>query len=116
MRRQPFGTDPFVVRDVDLRRWRAGFPEAVAIADLQRRRPATCVGVVERIRLVPHKALEVMIADGSGRLVGSWSGRTRLPGVELGGGLRLTGTVSVGADDLPRMLNPAWELVAEPYT
>jgi hypothetical protein len=106
--------DPYVARDIELRRWRSGFGDAAAIADLQRRHPATCVGVVERIRLLPGKGLEVMITDGSGRLVGAFTGRTRLPGVELGGGLKLTGTVATGTGDVARMLNPGWEVVAEP--
>jgi hypothetical protein len=107
--------DPVAARDTDLRRWRAAFVDATPIADLQPRQPGTCVGVVHAIRLVPRRSLEVTIEDGSGRLIAVWPGRTRLPGLELGGALRLSGTVRRDDDGVRRMLNPAWTPVAEPY-
>ncbi len=107
--------DPAVARDVDLRRWREGFPHATAIADLVDRQPGTCVGVVTAIRLLPSKGVEVAVEDGSGRLVAGFTGRTRLRGVELGAGLQLTGTVSVDPDGPRRMLNPALSPVRGPY-
>jgi hypothetical protein len=106
--------DPTAVRDTDLRRWRVAFTDATSIADLQPRQPGTCVGVVHAIRLVPRRSLEVTIEDGSGRLIAAWPGRTRLPGLELGGALRLTGTMRE-EDGVRRMLNPEWTPVSEPY-
>lgn len=107
--------DPAVARDNELRRWRAGFADATPIADLAHRQPGTCVGVVHAIRLVPGRSLEVTVEDGTGDLSAVWPGRTRLPGLELGGALRLSGTVSEDADGRRRMLNPAFTPVAEPY-
>jgi hypothetical protein len=107
--------DPTAVRDSDLRQWRSTFPDATPIAELARRHPGTCVGVVHAIRLVPRRSLEVTIEDGSGRLVAVWPGRTRLPGLELGAALRLTGTMSEDEEGVRRMLNPAWTPVSEPY-
>jgi hypothetical protein len=108
--------EPFVARDIDLRRWRAGFPDATAIADVRPRQATTVLGVVQRIRLAPGQGIEVTVEDGSGRLTGAWTGQTRLPGIELGGGLRLTGTVATAPGELPRMVNPSWQLVSEPYS
>lgn len=107
--------DPAVARDVDLRRWREGFGDVPAIADLPDRQAVACVGVVSAIRLLPRKGLEVVVEDGSGRLVASFSGRTSLRGVELGGGVRLSGTVSSDADGLRRLRNPAVSPVRGPY-
>lgn len=107
--------DPAVARDADLRRWRAAFGDTTPIADLAARQPGTCVGVVTRIRLVPDKALEVAISDGTGTLVATWQGRAQLPGVRLGSGLRLSGTVAEDPDGTRRMRNPAWAAVSGAY-
>ena len=107
--------DPIDSRDADLRVWREQFPDTVAIRNLQRRQVQVCAGVVSKIRLVPGRQLEVTIEDGTGRLTATFTGRSTLPGLELGGGLRLTGTVANGSDDEPEMLNPSWTPVAEPY-
>jgi hypothetical protein len=102
-------------RQADLLKWRQQFTDVTPIAELEPRREGTCVGVVHAIRLVPGRSIEVTIEDGSGRLTATWTGRTRLPGLELGGGLRLTGTTVV-EDGQRRMRNPSWSLVVEPYT
>ncbi|HWB72253.1 MAG TPA: hypothetical protein VG452_08540 [Egibacteraceae bacterium] len=107
--------DPVEARAQDLRRWRDQFHDATPIAELRSRHTGTCVGVVRKIRLVPGRTLEVMVEDGTGRLTATWTGRSSLPGVELGGGLRLTGTVAEMADGNRRVLNPDWMPVAEPY-
>ncbi len=112
----PTVADPrFAARDSDLRRWRSEYPEATPIADVTARQPATVVGVVIRVRLVPRKRVEVDIEDGTGRLSATWTGRTRLPGVQLGAGLRLSGTVAAEPGGPARMRNPEYALVAEPY-
>jgi hypothetical protein len=106
--------DPSVDRDADLQVWREQFPDTIAIRDLHVRHQQTCVGVVAKIRLVPGKQLEVTIEDGSGQLTAIFSGRSQLAGVELGGGLQVSGTVADEEGEL-RMRNPAWHPVAEPY-
>ncbi len=107
--------DPSVTRDADLRVWREQFADATPIGAIQPRRRQTCVGVVEKIRLDPGRQLEVTVDDGSGRLTAVFTGRSNLPGLELGAGLRLTGTVAAENGYTPQMLNPGWTLVAEPY-
>ncbi|MDP8970666.1 MAG: hypothetical protein M3N52_09285 [Actinomycetota bacterium] len=107
--------DPIDARAEDLRRWREQFSDAIPIAQLRPRHPGTCVGVVYKIRLVPGRGLEVAVEDGTGRVTAVWTGRTHLPGVELGGGLQLTGTVAEDADGRRSILNPDWVPVAEPY-
>jgi hypothetical protein len=107
--------DAAVARDVELRRWRSASADATAIADLVDRQPATCMGVVAAIRLIPGRSIEATIEDGSGRLIATWVGRRSLRGLELGGALRLEGTVSFDEDGTPRMRNPARTPVAEPY-
>lgn len=109
-------TDPAQeLRAADLRRWRAEFVDAKATDALQPRQREVVVGVVHRVRLNPGRGIEVTIEDGSGRLTASWTGRTRLPGVRLGAGLRLVGTVAQDRDGNLRMRNPEYGLVADPY-
>ncbi|HVM20596.1 MAG TPA: hypothetical protein VM307_11605 [Egibacteraceae bacterium] len=107
--------DPLTVRDEDLRVWREQFADAVPIRHLKPRERGTCVGVVRKIRLDPGRQLAVMVEDGSGRLTAVFTGRSNLPGLELGGGMRLTGTMALDADGEPTMRNPGWAPVAEPY-
>ncbi len=102
-------------RAEDLRRWRAEFSSTVPIDSVTPRQKAVVVGVVSKIRLVPGRGFDVTIEDGTGRLVASWTGRSRLPGVDLGAGLRLDGTVASDPDGTLRMRNPEYALVAEPY-
>jgi hypothetical protein len=101
-------------RNEDLTRWRQQFNDVTPIEELRPRHQGTCVGVVYKIRLVPGRSIDVAIEDGTGRLTATWTGRTALPGVELGGGLKLTGTVAISDDDR-LMRNPEWSLVVEPY-
>jgi hypothetical protein len=108
--------DAAVSRDIELRRWRSGFSGVTAIADLADRQSDVCIGVVAAIRLVPRRSIEVAVEDGSGRLVAVFHGRTALPGVELGGGVRLRGTVSIDPDGTRRMRSPAMTPVREPYS
>lgn len=106
---------PEVARDIDLRAWRAAFPEATPIADLQPRTQGTVVGVVRRLMTDPSGRLEVTVEDGSGSLTAVFTGRTSLPGLEFGGALRLAGTVAVEGHGERLMRNPAWEHVTAPY-
>jgi hypothetical protein len=106
---------PTGTRSDDLRRWRSQFPDAVAIRDLRPRHSAVCVGVVHAVRLVPGRQLEITIEDDTGRLTALFVGRSRLPGLEMGSGLRFVGTLSVDNQGRRTMRNPDWALVAEPY-
>ncbi|MDP9405411.1 MAG: OB-fold nucleic acid binding domain-containing protein [Actinomycetota bacterium] len=108
-------TDPFALRDADLRTWRGQFGDAAPIHELRPRHEATCVGVVHKIRLVPNRRLEVTVEDGSGRVTAVFTGRSNLPGLELGAGLRLSGTVAEDGDGGLVMRNPTWASVSEPY-
>ena len=109
----PFDTD--AIRNADLRLWREQFADAIEIGDLRPRERQTCVGVVEKIRLDPGRQLEVSIEDGSGTITAIFTGKSNLPGLELGAALRLTGTVLANGNGEMQMRNPAWGGVAEPY-
>jgi hypothetical protein len=112
---KPMATSaPLEDRAADLRLWRDQFTDATPIQQLRPRQRATCVGVVLKIRLDPGQRLAVTVEDGSGKLTALFTGRPNLPGLELGGGLRLTGTVAV-EDGALQMRNPAWASVEEPY-
>jgi hypothetical protein len=114
-RSRPVRGDPYAARVDDLRRWQAGYAEAVPIADAPVRSRCTCVGVVHAIRLVPGRSLEVTVTDGTGRLMALWPGRSRLAGLELGGAMRLTGTVGRRPDGVLVVRSPEWALVPGPY-
>lgn len=108
--------DPDATRDEDLRLWRMQYTDATPIAGLAPRERQTCVGVVEKIRLDPGRQLEVTVEDGTGKLTAVFTGRSNLPGLELGAALRLTGTVLAGSGVAEvQMRNPSWTGVTEPY-
>ena len=106
--------DPSVTRDADLRVWREQFNDATPIGQLRLRQRETCVGVVEKIRLDPGRQLALTLEDGSGRMTAVFSGRSNLPGLELGAAFRLTGTVGSNGDGV-EMRNPTFAPVTEPY-
>lgn len=111
----PAHIDPaMAARAADLRRWRAQFTDAVPIDEAPLRQSTVCVGVVRALRLVPGRQLEVTVEDGHGRMTAVFSGRNRLPGLEMGSGLRLEGTLREEGSRR-EMRNPEWSLVAEPY-
>lgn len=102
-------------RTQDLCHWREQFADCRPIGEAQPRQRCVCVGVVRIVRLVPGKELDVTIEDGSGRLTATFTGRSRLPGLEMGSGLRVVGTVVQDGHGRRTMRNPDWSLVAEPY-
>ncbi len=108
--------DPTVSREEDLRTWRSQYTDAVPIGEARPRHKTTCVGVVHKIRLVPGRQLEVTIEDGTGRLTGVFTGRSNLAGLELGAGIRMTGTVADAGEAGLQVRNPTWASVSEPYT
>jgi hypothetical protein len=97
-----------------LREFCAGHPEAVPIGQVEARALVTVVGEVASVRVVPEAGatwLEVTISDGRDRLVAMWTGRRRLPGVEPGRRLILSGRASAtGAGRRMLMMNPTYEL------
>ena len=106
--------DHLANRAADLQLWREQFNDATPINRLRARQREICVGVVLKIRLDPGRKLAVTVDDGTGKLTAVFTGRSNLPGLELGAGLRLTGTVGE-TDGERHMLNPGWTPVAEPY-
>ncbi len=108
-------TAPAVVDDPGLGAWRAGFDDVTPIAGLVARREHTTVGVVDRMRVTPGRALTVRLVDGSGALEVVWTGRQTLPGLTLGTALRVTALVVEERPGHPTMRNPVWAPVAEPF-
>lgn len=106
--------DP-VDADADLRRWADRFPDAVPIGALVPRREQAVVGVVTGLRLLPGRWLTVVLRDGSGEVEATWTGRSSLPGVDLGGALRCAATVAEEPDGRRVLRSPAWRPVAGPF-
>lgn len=103
------------LRRAELRRWARRFPDATPIADLVPRRTGTCVGVVHKIRLEPDGGLQITVDDGTGRIAAAWTGRPRIEGLELGGGVWLEGTVLEDERGVRVLRHPNWWPIAEPY-
>lgn len=95
-------------------RWCRLFDGCTRIQDLEGRKHATALGVIQRLRFVPGESMEAIISDGTGRLKAVWTGRDEIPGLELGRGLRLEGTVCADGST-PVMRNPTWCVVKDPY-
>jgi hypothetical protein len=51
------------------------------------------------------------VGDSTGQLTAVFYGRAQITGVEPGTRIRLHGTVGIGADGHPAMINPAYELL-----
>lgn len=106
------GTTAAVRRQLDS--WCSLFEGCTRIEDLQPREHATTLGVIERLRVVPGESVEAVVTDGTARLRATWSTRDDMPGLELGRGLRLEGTVCADSGTAT-MRNPTWCLVRDPY-
>jgi hypothetical protein len=91
--------------------------EVEGVEEIVRCSPRTrtrVVGVVESIKLVPAPfghTLEVQIFDGTDRLVGVWLGTRSIPGIDLGSSLILEGVLGKFGPDIPKVINPAYELL-----
>ena len=59
-----------------------------------------------------NTVLACEVGDSTGQLTAFFYGRTQITGVEPGIRIRLHGTVGIGADGHPAMINPAYELLA----
>lgn len=55
--------------------------------------------------------LEIQVYDGTDEVTAVWLGRRKIPGIDLGSGLILEGTIGRFRDDRLKMINPAYELL-----
>lgn len=72
----------------------------------------TVRGMVRSMTLRPKStvpALEIELYDGSGSVRVVWLGRRRIPGIEPGRGMVVTGRLTCNTD-LPTIFNPRYEL------
>jgi len=102
------------VDELDSTRLQKGYgSEGVArIAEAPLREPITLSGEVKETRVVPRAdvpSLEVTIGDGTGRAIVIFTGRRKLPGLKLGGGLRVEGVGRLERNRLT-LLNPSYTL------
>ena len=68
---------------------------------------------VKRISLVPgdsYDSLEALLTDGTGEVLGVWTGRRSIPGMGLGTRMVVRGVLTKAAV-ARRMVNPAYEFV-----
>ena len=83
------------------------------IADAPTRVPVLLAGEVQEIQVVPRAgsaSLEVTFSDGSGRAAAVFTGRRRIPGLDLGRRVVIEG---VGRTERGRLVlvNPAYTIV-----
>jgi RecG-like helicase len=82
-------------------------------------RPRTHVkvaGKVQSIKLVPNgstSTLEMRVYDGTDEIVAVWFGRRKIPGVVLGSGIVLEGTLTRMRGHAWQIINPAYQLVTD---
>jgi hypothetical protein len=110
---------PEETRADNLRDWTATIRGAVPIAELKPRERAKVAGVIQNIRIDPREgsgSIEATIIDGTGQMVARWLGRDRMPGIGLGMGLLIEGMCGVGDEGELVILNPEYDLVADPET
>lgn len=87
-------------------------PGTDPIGSLLQPGPATVQGRLRtaEVRPVQHNnVLAFEVADSTGELTAVFYGRTQIMGVEPGRQVRLHGTVGIGRDGHPAMINPACE-------
>jgi hypothetical protein len=110
-------TTPVDVLDREqLREFCTARPGVEPIGGLEPRVPATVVGEIVAVRIVPKRDgspwLEATITDGSGKLVALWTGRRRIAGIKAGQRLVLTGRPSPSGPGGRLMIyNPLYELL-----
>jgi hypothetical protein len=98
----------------ETRKWCEGVEGVEQIASCYPRTRTKVVGIVESIKLIPTAfghSLEVQIFDGTDRLVGVWLGTRSIPGIDLGTSLILEGVVGNLDAGLPKLINPAYQLL-----
>lgn len=71
-------------------------------------------GDVASVTINPHggkPALEVEVRDGSGSVTLVWLGRRKIPGIEPGRNIRVSGRMSCSANGQRVVYNPRYELL-----
>jgi hypothetical protein len=114
---EKLGRSPEDIRAANLRAWVATIEGATSIAEVEPRRRCCVAGVIQNIRIDPRQgsgSIEATIIDGSGQMVAKWLGRPTMPGIQLGMGLVMEGTVGIDADGDKVILNPEYRLVPGP--
>lgn len=109
-------TTPAEVLDEErLREFCSNRPDVVPIRNVHARQLVTVVGEVVSVRVVPKVGtswLEVTLSDGSDRMVAMWTGQRRLPGIEPGRRLVVSGRASaIGPGGRMLVMNPRYELL-----
>ena len=110
-------TTPVDVLDEEqLREFCSGQAGVESIGQMQPRVPATVVGEISAVRVVPKPDgspwLEATITDGTGKLVALWTGRRKIAGIKAGQRLVLTGRPSPsGPGGRLVIYNPLYELL-----
>jgi hypothetical protein len=87
---------------------------ATPIAELEPRKRYKIVGLVQNMRIDPgeHTAtLDVTLNDGTGLAGARWSGRLRIPGIDVGRYIAIEGTAVPGDHGTLVFLNPYYDLV-----
>lgn len=108
---------PDEARAENLRGWVSSIEGVTRIADVQPRQRCKVAGVINNIRIDPREgsgSIEATFIDGTGQMVARWLGRQALSGITLGMGIIVEGTIGLGADDEPVVLNPEYSLVPGP--
>jgi RecJ-like exonuclease len=104
-----------VLDEERLREFCSNRPGVVPIRDVHARQLVTVVGEIVSVRVVPKVGtswLEVTVSDGSDRMAAMWTGQRRLPGVEPGRRLVLSGRASAtGPGGRMMVMNPRYELL-----
>jgi hypothetical protein len=96
--------------------WPAPPPGTDPIGSLRQPGHATVQGRLHAAETRSGKAagntvLACEVGDSTGQLTAVFYGRAQITGVEPGTRIRLHGTVGIGADGHPAMINPAYELL-----
>lgn len=82
------------------------------ISECERGCEVVVSGTVSSVSMRPKTevpALEIEVYDGTGRLRVVWLGRRRIPGVDPGRRITVTGRLT-SLSDLPTIYNPRYEL------
>ncbi|MER3396297.1 MAG: hypothetical protein C4318_03705 [Acidimicrobiia bacterium] len=87
---------------------------AKPIAELEPRKRTKVAGLVQNMRIDPKNhtgTLDVTRNDGTGLVKARWSGRLRIPGIDVGRYISVEGTPIIGEQEELVFLNPFYELV-----
>lgn len=87
---------------------------ATPISQLEARKRFKVAGLVQNMRIHPGNhtpRLDVTLNDGTGLAGARWSGRLRIPGIDVGRYITVEGTAVPGEEGQLVFLNPFYELV-----